>query len=223
MKGILALLMAALVPAAAFGQCANGSCATSGSYVTVIENGRAVQYRIVQPNQIVTAPVAQQAASANTLRQPNGHTHTCPKCGDTWDHDKNPTHNCKQCGTFQNVVDQPSRMVQVRSAALAPVSPAVPVKRVGQYVQPGEEVPAVASAPVPAQRIGVNDAPCPCENCPGVLVRSAPVPAYAVVPAGPPVQAESIREWRFAQERPRPVLRVIRYGVLRGGVFRRGC
>jgi hypothetical protein len=34
-----------------------------------------------------------------------GHTHTCPKCGTTWDHGAWSSHNCPNCGTFQNVQD----------------------------------------------------------------------------------------------------------------------
>lgn len=61
-------------------------------------------------------PVAKAAVRTSvTFRQPSGHTHTCNACGETWDHAKNPSHNCPQCGRQQLVVDQPSRMVQVRT------------------------------------------------------------------------------------------------------------
>lgn len=53
--------------------------------------------------------------SSTGFRQPVGHTHTCPICGNSWDHQKNPTHKCDKAGCpgSQYVIDQPSRMVPI--------------------------------------------------------------------------------------------------------------
>jgi hypothetical protein len=48
-----------------------------------------------KPPVVKPLPPAKQAA---TVRQPNGHTHTCTSCGTTWDHTENPTHTCANCG-----------------------------------------------------------------------------------------------------------------------------
>jgi hypothetical protein len=57
-----------------------------------------------------------------TARAPVGHTHTCPRCGTTWDHSTNPSHNCPRCGTPQYVQDPVARTVTVGGPAysLAP-------------------------------------------------------------------------------------------------------
>lgn len=81
----------------------------------------------------VSTPVAKPVTSV-TLRNPLGHTHTCPNCGDTWDHSKNPTHVCQICGVSVYVVDSPSRMVQVRNGQSAPVQ-SVPVQQATYSVQ----------------------------------------------------------------------------------------
>lgn len=48
-----------------------------------------------------------------TLRSPVGHTHTCPKCGNTWDHKENPGHHCYICRTPQYLQDLRPRQVRV--------------------------------------------------------------------------------------------------------------
>lgn len=55
-----------------------------------------------------------------TTRAPSGHTHTCPRCGTTWDHAANPGHNCPNCGTAQYTQDRSPRPVTVRAAAKTP-------------------------------------------------------------------------------------------------------
>lgn len=69
------------------------------------------------PTANASAVVRLTPSVANTrtvsYRNPIGHTHTCPRCGDTWDHNKNPTHTCQRCGASQFTIDTPSRMVQV--------------------------------------------------------------------------------------------------------------
>lgn len=65
----------------------------------------------------VTPPVVKQAVTTQivtTTRAAQGHTHTCPRCGTTWDHAANPGHNCPNCGTYQNVIDRVSRPVTIR-------------------------------------------------------------------------------------------------------------
>lgn len=39
------------------------------------------------------------------------HTHTCSRCGTTWNHDINPTHNCANCGREQSIQDRQPRPV----------------------------------------------------------------------------------------------------------------
>lgn len=66
-------------------------------------------------NKIPAAKAPAPVRPAVTYRQPISHTHTCPYDGEVWDHTKNPSHLCPLCGRQQLVVDQPSRMVQVRN------------------------------------------------------------------------------------------------------------
>ncbi len=62
-----------------------------------------------------------------TTRSPQGHTHTCPRCGTTWDHASNPSHSCPNCGTVQYAVDTRYRPVTVvKTVQVAPV-PSPPV------------------------------------------------------------------------------------------------
>lgn len=60
-----------------------------------------------------------------TTRSPVGHTHTCPRCGTTWDHAANPGHNCPNCGTSQYVQDRSPRAVTVKAVreVAQPASP----------------------------------------------------------------------------------------------------
>ncbi len=82
-------------------------------YVTTIVNPK--------PESIARAielPIPQQTTSTSvvvTARNPGGHTHTCPRCGTTWDHATNPSHNCPNCGTQQLYQDQFPKMVEVRN------------------------------------------------------------------------------------------------------------
>lgn len=55
-----------------------------------------------------------------SYRAATGHTHTCPKCGNVWDHSTNPTHNCAVCGTEQRYQDS--------SVKLVPISATVPME-----------------------------------------------------------------------------------------------
>lgn len=57
------------------------------------------------------AKCACASCAAVALRLPVGHTHTCNKCGLTWDHSTNPGHACANCGTTQYVQDSVPRMV----------------------------------------------------------------------------------------------------------------
>ena len=66
-------------------------------------------------------PVKTITQVITTTRAPQGHTHTCPKCGTTWDHASNPSHNCPNCGTPQYVVDRGYRPVTVRKTIQVPV------------------------------------------------------------------------------------------------------
>ncbi len=63
--------------------------------------------------QVKTIETKVETKTVISYRQPIGHTHTCPNCGDTWDHTKNPTHNCQKCGTPQYVVDSIPKMVPI--------------------------------------------------------------------------------------------------------------
>lgn len=59
-------------------------------------------------------PVAKEPAPSPTaFRAPHGHTHTCSRCGTTWDHDANPSHTCQRCGSAQYVQDVVPRPVPV--------------------------------------------------------------------------------------------------------------
>jgi len=76
-------------------------------------------------------PVIKKVAKMS-YRAAAGHTHTCPRCGNVWDHQSNPGHNCQNCGTAQYVQDyqpkavpvyqQPAATVQTQSAYAQPVS-----------------------------------------------------------------------------------------------------
>ena len=54
--------------------------------------------------------------SVPTVRQAVGHTHTCPRCGDVFDHQKNPTHTCQMCGAQVWTQDPFPRPVTVGNA-----------------------------------------------------------------------------------------------------------
>lgn len=78
------------------------------------------------PPPVVKQSLTTQAATRTvvTTRPSQGHTHTCPRCGTTWDHAANPGHNCPTCGTPQYIVDSPTRPVTIRRTV--PVQSAAP-------------------------------------------------------------------------------------------------
>lgn len=49
-------------------------------------------------------------------RFPVGHTHTCSRCGTSWDHAMNVSHTCQNCGGQQFVQDTQPRMLTSFSA-----------------------------------------------------------------------------------------------------------
>ncbi len=82
------------------GGCANGSCSSPGAAGVTTYS---------YPTYSLPTTYAPQATY--TAAVGDGHTHTCPKCGTTWDHSTNPGHNCPRCGTFQNIQDPVRRTV----------------------------------------------------------------------------------------------------------------
>lgn len=80
---------------------------------------------IVQSDLPPIAPVITPArldADKVTFRNPVGHTHTCPRCGNVWDHSANAGHTCLNCGTAQYVQDYQPRMVPLGKAVQVPKS-----------------------------------------------------------------------------------------------------
>lgn len=59
------------------------------------------------PPVVVSQPVQRSVTRASYVTG-QGHTHTCPRCGTTWDHGANPSHNCPNCGTTQFIQDSGS-------------------------------------------------------------------------------------------------------------------
>lgn len=51
-----------------------------------------------------------------TYRAAIGHVHVCNRCGDAWDHTKNPTHTCQECGSQQFVIDTTRTVIPIKSA-----------------------------------------------------------------------------------------------------------
>lgn len=93
-------------------------------------------------------PVAQAVSQTVTSwRSPVGHTHTCPRCGDTWDHAKNTGHTCQECGAQQFTQDRSPRMVPVKVRSVAvPVQSAPAVT----YTLPGSSSGCVGgNCPLP--------------------------------------------------------------------------
>lgn len=91
----------------------------------------AQQFTIVNkmPVRVVNRCESVKTITTN-YRQPVGsHTHTCPRCGTTWDHASNPGHNCPNCGTAQYVQDRVPRMVAVRTTATVATPASAPVAR----------------------------------------------------------------------------------------------
>lgn len=60
--------------------------------------------------------------SAVAFRVPQGHTHTCPSCKTTWDHESNPVgpglqgHICPNCKTEQRTQDYTPQPVTIRQS-----------------------------------------------------------------------------------------------------------
>jgi hypothetical protein len=79
-----------------------------------------------------SVPAPQPVQWRSVTRPAVGHSHTCPRCRLTWDHEAHAGHDCPRCGTPQFVVDQPSRPVTVyypvRPATSAPPPPAAPYR-----------------------------------------------------------------------------------------------
>lgn len=90
-----------------------------------------VSNKMPQQSFVVTSKITATKKTAATYRQPVGHTHTCDKCGTTWDHQANPTHVCQTCGRQQLVQDRSPRMVTVIQSATYPA----PVQRIIQQQQ----------------------------------------------------------------------------------------
>ena len=75
----------------------------------------------------VAPPVVAKKTTTQTVvttRAAYGHTHTCARCGTTWDHAANPGHTCRFCGTSQYAVDRVSRPVTVRRQVVVDATPA---------------------------------------------------------------------------------------------------
>lgn len=81
------------------------------------------------------APVQMVTKQVTASRAPVGHTHTCPRCGMTWDHQANPGHNCANCGTAVYVQDRSPRMVTTVRTVTVPVT--APQQSFPAYLLPG--------------------------------------------------------------------------------------
>lgn len=84
-------------------------------------------------------------------RQPIGHTHTCPRCGDTWDHAKNTGHTCQECGAYQATQDRVPRLVPVKSFVRVYTAP-VQAAPVYTYTLPTSAVPGCVGGNCPLPR-----------------------------------------------------------------------
>jgi hypothetical protein len=105
------------------------------------------------------APVAAKAAPAfktvtqTTYRAPQGHTHTCTSCGNTWDHTANPTHTCAKCKGHPPMsprggyyADPTPRMVPVTRTVRVPVDGTETYTNTQPVIVPSR--PVVQAAPV---------------------------------------------------------------------------
>lgn len=101
-----------------------------------------------------------------SYRQPVGHTHTCVRCGDTWDHSKNPTHTCQRCGSSQYHIDQSRRMVQTYSLETVPMEVSTPVVRIGFPVANLPIVTVPQSVPTIRYTLPLQSGGCVGGNCP---------------------------------------------------------
>lgn len=91
-----------------------------------------------------------------TTRAPVGHTHTCARCGTTWDHASNAGHTCPNCGASQYVQDRFARPVTVKTVSVK----AEPVK-VQQTVKTQQ---TVRELPVIFQSLGSSVSAGGCAN-----------------------------------------------------------
>ncbi len=92
-------------------------------------------------------------------RNPVGHTHTCPRCGTTWDHASNPGHNCPACGTSQYVQDRSPRPVAVKKVVNVPAPPTVAPAAPRPQVQPSQNWQDI-------QRLMQQSRAAPAAGCP---------------------------------------------------------
>lgn len=79
-----------------------------------------------------SVPLPMPQKIVTTYRQPHGHTHTCPRCGTTWDHASNPGHSCPKCGTMQFNQDSRPKLIAVTTTVPA-VAPAATVPSKVQF------------------------------------------------------------------------------------------
>ena len=91
------------------------------NYVTTVVDGRpeSILRAFTLPTPTYDRAVTQPQLT--TMRAPIGHTHTCPRCGITWDHAMNAGHNCPNCGTQQLYQDMIPKTVMVRNQPLVAV------------------------------------------------------------------------------------------------------
>lgn len=73
------------------------------------------------PGALPSQPI--KDAPTTVVREAHGHTHTCPRCNTTWDHDSNPGHNCPNCGTPQYVQDTVRKPVVTRTTSVYQEAP----------------------------------------------------------------------------------------------------
>lgn len=98
---------------------------------------KTVSYDLNPMNTVLAAPRIQETSKATiqspiyqeqttvTYRSPIGHTHTCIRCGDVWDHNKNPGHNCQNCGSAQFTQDRIPKLVPVLTKTHIQTTPTV--------------------------------------------------------------------------------------------------
>ncbi len=90
----------------------------------------------------IPAVKATTTKTAVSYRQPTSHTHTCPKCGLTWDHQANPGHVCKACGTPQYVQDTRPKLVPVAAAKPTTTTPAAKKPTLAFPLNPYSDCPS---------------------------------------------------------------------------------
>jgi len=87
-----------------------------------------------------------------SYRQPSGHTHSCARCGEVWDHAKNPGHTCQACGASQYIQDNPTKMVPVRTTVSATTTPTTAPTAVKYQLQSTASGCASGNCPLPQKR-----------------------------------------------------------------------